>query len=184
MFAQDEWRAADNLTLTYGLRYEFFTVPYDTEGRVAGLLSFDDLESGPKGVTPGSDFFKNPSKLDFAPRLGVAWKPFGNEKLSVKAGTGVFYQPLTTSYYRGTTFRVYPYFAGVDIRTVPVFGPPIQLLLAQGTGLAGDGIGFARALEAAGSVPDDLVISGFGLAISASREEGALPPPPLAWPVS
>jgi hypothetical protein len=136
MFAQDEWRANNDLTLTYGLRYEFFTVPFDTQGRVAGLLSFNDLESGPKGVTPGSAFFKNPSKLDFAPRLGLAWKPFGLQQTSVKVGAGLFYQPLTTSYYRGTTFRVYPYFAGVDIRTVPTFGPAVQTLLAQGTGLA------------------------------------------------
>jgi hypothetical protein len=99
-------------------------------------LSFNDLESGPNGVTPGSDFFKNPSKLDFAPRLGMAWNPFGSQRTSIKAGAGLFYQPLTTSYYRGTTFRVYPYFAGVDIRTVPTFGPAIQQLLAQGTGLA------------------------------------------------
>src|SRR5439155_9809135 len=135
-FAQDEWRPTNNVTVNYGLRYEFFTVPYDTQGQAAGLLSFDDLESGPRGVTSGSDLFKNPSKLDFAPRLGVAWNPLGDQKTSVKAGTGLFYQPLTTSYYRGTTFRVYPYFAGVDIRTVPTFGPSIQQLLAQGTGLA------------------------------------------------
>ena len=136
MFAQDEWRPRTNLTVNYGLRYEFFTIPYDTQGRVAGLLSFNDLESGPQGVTPGSDFFKNPSELDFAPRVGAAWNPFGDQRTSVKAGAGLFYQPLTTSYYRGTTFRVYPYFAGVDIRNVPVFGPPIQILLEQGTGLA------------------------------------------------
>jgi hypothetical protein len=135
-FGQDEWRPAGNLTVNYGIRYEFFTIPYDTQNRVAGLLSFSDLESGPNGVTPGSDFFKNPSKLDFAPRLGVAWNPFGDHKTSVKAGAGLFFQPLTTSYYRGTTFRVYPYFAGVDIRTVPTFGPAVEQLLAQGTGLA------------------------------------------------
>ena len=35
---------------------------------------------------------------------------------TVKGGYGLFYQPLTTSFYRGTTFRIYPYFAGVDIR--------------------------------------------------------------------
>src|SRR5207249_10091951 len=79
--------------------------------------------------------FKNPSKLDFAPRLGVAWNPRDDQKTTVKAGGGLFYQPLTTSYYRGTTFRIFPYFAGVDIRTVPTFGPAVQQLLAQGTGL-------------------------------------------------
>jgi len=135
-FAQDEWKPSDNFTVNYGLRYEFFTVPYDVNGQVAGLLSFNDLESGPNGVTPGTDFFKNPSKLDFGPRVGIAWNPFGDQKTSIKAGTGLFYQPLTTSYYRGTTFRIYPYFAGVDIRTVPTFGPAVQQLLAQGTGLA------------------------------------------------
>ena len=135
-FIQDEWRPAGNLTVNYGLRYEFFTVPYEKQGRVAGLLSFNDLESGPQGVTAGTDMFKNPSKLDFAPRVGIAWNPFGDQRTSVKAGGGLFYQPLTTSYYRGTTFRIYPYFAGVDIRTVPTFGPAIQQLLAQGTGLA------------------------------------------------
>ena len=136
MFAQDEWRPASNLTLNYGLRYEFITIPYDTEARVAGLLNFNDLESKPDGITPGTDLFKNPSKLDFAPRLGAAWNPFGDQKTSIKGGAGLFYQPLTTSYYRGTTFRIYPYFAGVDIRTVPTFGPAVQTLLAQGTGLA------------------------------------------------
>jgi hypothetical protein len=135
-FAQDEWRTSNDLTLNYGLRYEFVTTPHDLQNRVAGLLSLDDLQSGPKGVTPGSDFFKNPSKLSFAPRLGVAWKPLGKDTTAVKAGAGLFYQPLTTSFYRGTTFRVYPYFAGVDIRTVPTFGPAVQQLLSQGTGLA------------------------------------------------
>jgi hypothetical protein len=136
LFAQDEWRPSNNLTLNYGLRYDLVTVPYELKDRVAGLLSFDDLESGPQGVTAGSDFFKNPSKRNFAPRLGVAWNPFGDQRTSVKGGAGLFYQPLTTSYYRGTTFRVYPYFAGVDIRTVPTFGPAIQQLLELGTGLA------------------------------------------------
>src|SRR5262249_54648851 len=131
-FGQDEWKPSDNFTMNYGLRYEFFTIPYDVNGQVAGLLSFNDLESGPNGVTPGSDFFKNPSKLDFAPRVGVAWNPFGDQRTSVKAGSGIFYQPLTTSYYRGTTFRIYPYFAGVDIRTVPTFGPAVQQLLDRG----------------------------------------------------
>jgi len=135
-FGQDEWKPADNFTMNYGVRYEFFTVPYDVNGQVAGLLSLSDLESGPNGVTPGTDLFKNPSKLDFGPRVGIAWNPFGDQKTSIKAGTGIFYQPLTTSYYRGTTFRIYPYFAGVDIRTVPTFGPAVQQLLAQGTGLA------------------------------------------------
>ena len=86
------------------MRYEFFTVPRDVNGQVAGLLSFTDLESGPNGVTPGTDLFTNPSKLDFSPRLGVAWNPLGDQKTSIKSGAGIFYQPLTTS-FTGLTER-------------------------------------------------------------------------------
>ncbi len=131
-FAQDDYRVSTRFSLSYGLRYEFVTTPYDLENRVAGLLKLEDLESGPKGVTPGSDFFKNPSKKSFAPRLGIGWNPFGDERTAIRGGYGVFYQPLTVSFYRGTAFRVYPYFAGVDIRQPTVFGPGNIAVLARG----------------------------------------------------
>src|SRR5256714_7055440 len=47
MFAQDEWRAKTNLTLNYGVCYEFFTIPYHTEGRGAGAPRFHDPRAGP-----------------------------------------------------------------------------------------------------------------------------------------
>lgn len=132
-FAHDDFRVSDRLSLSLGLRYEFVSVPVEKDGKVAGLLSLDDLESGPQGVTPGAPLFDNPSKTaGLAPRLGFAWTPFGNTRTSVKGGAGIFYQPLTTSFYRGTTFRQYPYFVGVDIRQPAAFGPGIQGVLAAG----------------------------------------------------
>jgi carboxypeptidase family protein/TonB-dependent receptor-like protein len=133
-FVQDDWRASEKVTVNVGLRYDFVTVPKDKNNQIAGLLSLDDLESGPQGVTPGTDLFKNPSKKSFAPRLGFAWNPAGNDRTIVRGGYGVFYQPLTVSFYRGTAFRIYPYFAGVDIRATanPLFGPDIQRVLAAG----------------------------------------------------
>jgi len=132
LFAHDDWRVSDRLSVSAGLRYEFVTDPTELHGQIAGLLSLDDLESGPKGVTPGTPLFKNPSKRSFAPRLGVAWNPSGNNTMTVRGGWGIFYQPLTVSFYRGTTFRVYPYFAGVDIRQPAVFGPGNIAVLAAG----------------------------------------------------
>jgi Carboxypeptidase regulatory-like domain/TonB dependent receptor/TonB-dependent Receptor Plug Domain len=131
-FVQDDWRASDHLSVQAGLRYDFVTDPKELSGKVAGLLSLDDLNTRPDGITPGSAFFKNPSKKSFAPRLGLAWNPWGDKKSTIKGGYGLFYQPLTTSFYRGTTFRVYPYFAGVDIRTPAVFGPGNIAVLAAG----------------------------------------------------
>jgi hypothetical protein len=131
-FVQDDWRAGDSLSVNYGLRYEFVTDPKELDGKIAGLTDFANLETTADGITPGTPMFKNPSKKSFGPRLGVAWNPFGDKKQTVKGGYGIFYQPLTTSFYRGTTFRIYPYFAGVDIRQPTVFGPAMQDVLAAG----------------------------------------------------
>jgi hypothetical protein len=130
MFAQDEWQLASSITVNAGLRYEFVTAPAERDGLVAGLLSLDDLESGPRGVTPGTPLFDPPSG-HAAPRVGINWAP-GDGRTTLRAGYGIFDQPLTVSYYRNTIFRVYPYFAGVDIRQPPVFGPGIQDVLNQG----------------------------------------------------
>jgi len=129
-FVQDDWRPRSDLTVNLGLRYELVTSPVEREGRVAGLLSLGDLETGPGGVTPGTPLFDAPAGA-FAPRVGVSWQP-GAGRLRVHGGYGIVHQPLTVSYYRGTTFRVYPYFAGVDLRRPEVFGPGIQDVLAGG----------------------------------------------------
>jgi hypothetical protein len=131
-FVQDEWRASDAITINAGLRYELVTTPAERSGKVAGLLRFEDLESGPQGVTPGAPLFGNPSLRGFAPRLGVAWRPGRDDRSTLRGGWGLFYQPLTVSFYRGTIFRIYPYFAGIDIRQPPVFGPGMIGVLAAG----------------------------------------------------
>jgi carboxypeptidase family protein/TonB-dependent receptor-like protein len=135
MFVHDDFRVNNSLSLSLGLRYEFVTTPHELDGKVAGLLSLDDLESGPQGITPGAPLFDNPSMAKgLAPRVGLAWTP--NTRTTIRGGGGIFYQPLTVSFYRGTTFRLYPYFAGVDIRQPTVFGPGIQDVLASGVGSA------------------------------------------------
>ena len=108
-YVQDDWRAGDSLSINYGLRYEFVTDPKELNDQMAGLLSSTISRAVCGRHHAGDAAFKNPSKKSFAPRLGVAWNPLGNKKQTVKGGYGVFYQPLTTSFYRGTTFRIYPY---------------------------------------------------------------------------
>jgi hypothetical protein len=66
LFAQDSWQIRSNLTLNYGLRYEL-----DTQ---YGTLH-----------TP---------KKNFAPRVSLAWDPFGDHKTVVRAGYGIFYSPI------------------------------------------------------------------------------------------
>ncbi len=101
-FAQDEWHVAKNLVLTIGVRYEYSTPKYDTQGRsfslIPGLQStrFPNAPPGlvfpgDRGAPKGANF---PDKNDWAPRFGFAWDPKGNGKTSIRGGFGVFYDVL------------------------------------------------------------------------------------------
>ena len=102
MFGQDEWHLASNLTLSYGLRYEYSTPKLDTAGRSFSVnpgqksTVFPNAPvglvfPGDKGTPEGANF---PDKNDFAPRLGFAWQPLHSTKTSVRGGIGLFYDIL------------------------------------------------------------------------------------------
>jgi len=101
-FASDEWKILRNLTLTFGLRYEYSSPKLDTQGRSFNLqLGANSqvftnaptglLFPGDPGAPKGANF---PDKNDFAPRFGFAWDPFSDGKMSVRGGFGVFYDIL------------------------------------------------------------------------------------------
>ena len=101
-FFQDDWRVTKKLTLSLGVRYEYSSPKYDTEGRtfsvIPGLQStvFPGAPEGlafpgDKGAPRGVNF---PVKNNWAPRFGFAWDPKGSGKTSVRGGFGIFYDIL------------------------------------------------------------------------------------------
>jgi hypothetical protein len=91
LYTQDSWRAADTLTLSYGLRYEYFTPMFDRANRLTNI----DPATGQivTASDSGSVFERtliHPDRNDFAPRIGVAWTVA--PRVVLRGGYGIFYQ--------------------------------------------------------------------------------------------
>lgn len=93
-FVQDDVHLTPRLTMNIGLRYEFIGLPTSTRENQSTLIRLED----PK-LTTGTTFFQNPSLKNFAPRIGLAWDVFGNQRTAVRAGFGRYDDQLSTYYY-------------------------------------------------------------------------------------
>ena len=98
-FAQDSYKILPNLTLSYGLRYQFNGVPYEVNDLLSTLFTdpsgqapFTFTIAGQKdhGLPP---LYSN-DWHDFEPRVGIAWDPLKNGKTSIRAGYGIFHDRL------------------------------------------------------------------------------------------
>jgi hypothetical protein len=75
MYVQDAWKARQNLTLNYGLRYAIHDEP----------LAIPTY------------------KRDFQPRFGFSWDPKGNGKTAIRGGAGIFVGFLNAAIANVTT---------------------------------------------------------------------------------
>ena len=96
-FVGDDWRIRGNLTLNLGLRYEYIGPYTETSNQLVnlsaapGFTAVVPVEPGQSsafnGTYPAS--LVNPDRNNWAPRIGIAWKPFANTV--VRAGYGINY---------------------------------------------------------------------------------------------
>jgi Carboxypeptidase regulatory-like domain/TonB dependent receptor len=153
LFGQDSWKIRPNLTLNYGLRWEFNAPMADIGHHVqtyrpgqstsvypcqlsdygASLIGTTDCTSvfptglvvpGDKGVPAGlTQTYYNA----FAPRIGIAWSPGSSGKTSFRAGWGMFYNPIEQLVLE--QFSAEPPFGGSTFLTETFFNTPFY---AQG----------------------------------------------------
>jgi hypothetical protein len=123
-YVQDDWKVSSRLTLNAGLRWDYRSVPYETNDRMGwrdlsnprgGMLVADETLVE-RGIVGDSSYYKaagrrNPkdgSKNVFAPRLGFAFRPFGGAETVVRGGYGVFWDSYEGREIDGAA-DIYPY---------------------------------------------------------------------------
>jgi hypothetical protein len=148
LFGQDSWKIRPNLTLNYGLRWELntpltdighhvqtfrpgqttTTYPCELSAYGQSLLGTSDCSSafptglvvpGDKGIPGGltETYYKS-----FAPRIGIAWSPGGSGKTSIRAGWGMFYNPIEQLVLE--QFSAEPPFGGSNLVFNTLFNTP------------------------------------------------------------
>jgi hypothetical protein len=89
-FFQDDWRASKNLTINFGVRYEFSSVPQEANN----LLGNFDPNVGMVQVGHGISSLYNPDHKNFGPRAGFAWDIGGNGRTVLRGGGGLIYETV------------------------------------------------------------------------------------------
>lgn len=88
-YIQDQIKLRPNLTVNIGMRYQFYSVFHESQGRA---IPFDFATCGPGGFCAANAPFYFPKTDDFDPRLGVAWSPTATNGNTVfRVGAGIYH---------------------------------------------------------------------------------------------
>ena len=102
-YANDDYRLASNLTINFGLRYEYFAPYTEKNNRLVNLdhnasfTAVDTVMPGGTGQYEGgfNTSLVNPDRSMYAPRFGIAYRPKFKSKLFkdvvVRGGYGINY---------------------------------------------------------------------------------------------
>lgn len=173
LFIQDDYHVTRRLTLNLGLRYDPMFNWHETKDRfqqfsvsdyAAGRTS-DVYINAPKGLLfPGDSgvprWGQKPSLNNFAPRVGFAWDVFGDGRMSVRGGGGMFFDSIQNGILNNRFVDVTP------------FSPQFSLTQPQGS-FSNPYLGHTVPYPAPFPPPRDAAFPGPVLAITYDPANGA-----------
>ncbi|HET7183215.1 MAG TPA: TonB-dependent receptor [Terriglobales bacterium] len=141
-FFQDDWKLRPRLTVNLGLRWEGLGWAHDTKLRTsiidpgqiiangpgADPLLFPSASAAPVTGTPGIGDcgVKNCLTKNWEPRVGFAWDVFGNAKMVVRGGAGLYYQRLSNQNLLQGALGA-PYFVQIVNNNPQISDPTVTL---------------------------------------------------------
>jgi hypothetical protein len=93
LFVQDDWRATRRLTLNFGVRYEYSSVPQEQHNLLGNFDPARGLVQVKTGTNQISSLY-NPDHANFGPRAGFAWDVFGTGRTVLRGGAGMIYETV------------------------------------------------------------------------------------------
>ena len=160
-FVQDDWKATNRLTINLGVRYELFFPSYEVNNKITsfdpktGLMPVADgrlldvnRTTGAlitvTGTSPIGNHAWALARKNFAPRIGFAYRPFGDNKTVVRGGFGIFNNQIAdgngvSGIYRGIPFRLNQAFTNTATQQLATWLNPYPAGTAVG-GFTGIGI--------------------------------------------
>ena len=137
-YVSDDWRFNDRLTINLGLRWDWFGLPTEKNGRFS---NFDfSRVTNPNDIRPGFILASNATETgfnaideslptiaradtkhtlngedlnNFAPRVGFAFKPFKNAGTVIRGGYGIFFDRPSAAFIN-TVYSNYPFFREIE----------------------------------------------------------------------
>jgi len=137
-YVQDDWKVNARLTVYAGVRYSLFLQPTETNGNLSNFspAAYDPTKAPKIDVTngtvvPGTSGWQtngiiiagknspygskiaNDNYNNFAPRIGIAWDPFGTGKTAIRTGYGIYHDATLFGIYEQNMFANPPYVSSV-----------------------------------------------------------------------
>ncbi|HUA86807.1 MAG TPA: carboxypeptidase regulatory-like domain-containing protein [Bryobacteraceae bacterium] len=128
-YANDDWRVNPELTINWGLRWEYGSPITEKYGRLVNL----DIAPGFSAVAPviatdpvgpltGEKYapsLMNPDRTGIEPRVALAWRPISGSSMVIRAGYGVYYNTSVYSQIATQMAQQYPLSKSLSVANSP-----------------------------------------------------------------